>query len=93
MHCSTNDSDVGTHSHMKRNNNNLSLLKQEWRNPLSDPPSSIHFFISGPLRDIVLEEWLLLCLGNSHVLAEIERFDILVKLKSLFFYFVSWNHV
>ena len=45
--------------------------------------SSIHFFISGPLRGIVGEKWLLVCLENNHLWAEIEK----LNLKSLCFLF------
>ena len=51
--------------------------------------SSIRFIFSGPLRGIIGEEWLLLCLGNSYLWAEIEKFDVLNNLKSLFCFLES----
>ena len=47
---------------------------------------SIRFLINGPLRGIVGEKCLMLCLGNNNLWAEIEK--LIWKV-----YFVSWNHV
>ena len=38
--------------------------------------SSIRFFISRPLTGIVGEKWLLVCLENNHLWAEIEKLNL-----------------